>query len=668
MLRDTVVFPGIVSKLCDAPCQSMCELKTHKEGALSISGLESALCAHLDTDKLAKPRKSAPKTKKIAVYGSGPAALTFAYSMGVKGYEVRVFEASEHIGGVLCEKLTPDAVRRELSERFAGLDVTFEINHGGEAPENGAFDAVLYTEKLPCAANEGSSFVVAADKNASPVAALAWGTELARQMEGFLLSGVRFEAHMPSCTPDGGAGEKMELSADELKAEAERCLQCRCDRCIRVCPLMNSGNLDPFKLKDRLSATLRKDLFNPVNYTKTFDACTFCGKCTAACEEGVDLKAWFGEARFRLKESGRMTPAYHDFWLRDMEHACNDVGFYLPPSKSAGYIYFPGCQLGAMRPETVERSFERLRERFPGTGLLLSCCGTAAQWAGDREKLEERLEFFRKTLESAGDPTVITACSGCRRFFETNLPEVKTASLYELWPVMDGEGYPTEGSFAVYDPCGGEESRDGSRVREMLQTIGIEYREIAEEFKGGCCGFGGHISGSNREYASQLREKLLSAEENSFIVYCAGCMHSFLSQGRECVHILDVLCGLPRAGSEAPTYSQRRRNRELLRGNMEKKYLPEREVTMPQGKKKIFIPEHLQRKMQDELICEDDIILAVEAGEKGAAVFDESDGCLVSRAQVGCITVWVRYRRDGELVLTESVYCHRMRIEVEADG
>ena len=40
------------------------------------------------------------QTKKIAVIGAGPAGITAAYELVKKGYEVHVYEASEHVGGL----------------------------------------------------------------------------------------------------------------------------------------------------------------------------------------------------------------------------------------------------------------------------------------------------------------------------------------------------------------------------------------------------------------------------------------------------------------------------------------------------------------------------------------------------------------------------------------
>lgn len=672
-LRDSVIFPNIVSQLCDAPCRGACELSTHKKGGLCISQMERSLCALLDAKKPASPRKGAPKNRKIAVFGSGPVSLGFAYSLGAKGYELTVFESSERIGGILCEKLPPDEVLREIRLRLEGLPVKFETGHVSvEAPED--FDAVLYTESAHLAENDGKVFIAVPPENAPPVACLAWGVLLARQLESFLFSGNRAEPDYGffSGTEEKAGAEQPQpgelLSADGLKAQAARCLQCRCDKCIAVCPLMSSRNLDPFKLRDRLYATLRKDLFNPVNYTRDFDACTFCGKCTQACENGVDLMEYFRQARFRLKEAGRMSPAYHDFWLRDMAHASEEGGFYLPPAQGGGYLYFPGCQLGAMRPESVAVSFEHIRDAFPGTGILLSCCGAPTGWAGDSALLEAKLSFFRDTLKAAGSPTLITACSGCRRFFEKYLPEIKTVSVYELWPDLHESSEYDGLSLTVYDPCGAEEFRDGTAVREILRKRGISLNELPAERRGGCCGFGGHISGSNPDYAREVYGETISADEGPVLVYCAGCQYSFLSRGVTCHHALDILCGLTCREQGAPTYSRRRQNRKELRRIMEAKYLPDTDREAPQVCPELSIPDRLQQKMHSERITEDDILTVLRHPEAGNAIYDESDGCLVCHSQIGCITVWIRYEKQENRFLLKSVYCHRMRIEVERDG
>ena len=101
---------------------------------------------------------------------------------------------------------------------------------------------------------------------------------------------------------------------------------------------------------------------------------------------------------------------------------------------------------------------------------------------------------------------------------------------------------------------------------------------------------------------------------------------------------------------------------------MEAKYLPDTDREAPQVCPELSIPDRLQQKMHSERITEDDILTVLRHPEAGNAIYDESDGCLVCHSQIGCITVWIRYEKQENRFLLKSVYCHRMRIEVERDG
>lgn len=104
VLKETSALPAVCGRVCpqERQCESRCIYnKMHRE-PVAIGYLERFAA---DTESLsgntALPPCEAPNGIKVAVVGSGPAALSFAGDMAKRGFEVHVFEALHEIGGVL---------------------------------------------------------------------------------------------------------------------------------------------------------------------------------------------------------------------------------------------------------------------------------------------------------------------------------------------------------------------------------------------------------------------------------------------------------------------------------------------------------------------------------------------------------------------------------------
>lgn len=104
VLKMTSSLPAVCGRVCpqEKQCESKCiHLKMGKP-AVAIGYLERfAADYERKSGEASVPEISAPKGKKIAVVGSGPAGLSFSGDMAKLGYDVTVFEALHEIGGVL---------------------------------------------------------------------------------------------------------------------------------------------------------------------------------------------------------------------------------------------------------------------------------------------------------------------------------------------------------------------------------------------------------------------------------------------------------------------------------------------------------------------------------------------------------------------------------------
>ena len=96
------VFPGILGRTCDRPCEPACRRTRTHEKPVAICRLKRVAADFKDdvSDLLPKaPEKS--NGKKIALIGGGPASLTVARDLIVMGYECTLFEKDPQAGGLM---------------------------------------------------------------------------------------------------------------------------------------------------------------------------------------------------------------------------------------------------------------------------------------------------------------------------------------------------------------------------------------------------------------------------------------------------------------------------------------------------------------------------------------------------------------------------------------
>ncbi|KQC07843.1 MAG: hydrogenase [Smithella sp. SDB] len=98
ILLQTNPFPSVCGRVCDHKCQSKCR-RGNMDEAIAIKFLKRFI-----TDNAVRPKVEAvPVTRKekIAVIGAGPAGLTAARDLALRGYKVTVFEELPKAGGML---------------------------------------------------------------------------------------------------------------------------------------------------------------------------------------------------------------------------------------------------------------------------------------------------------------------------------------------------------------------------------------------------------------------------------------------------------------------------------------------------------------------------------------------------------------------------------------
>jgi NADPH-dependent glutamate synthase beta subunit-like oxidoreductase/ferredoxin len=130
------VFPGILGRTCDRPCEPACrrgrveERNAEKPEPVAICRLKR-VCADMKDDiraRLPKPAKQ-KNGKRVALIGAGPASLTVARDLAPLGYDVTVFDGDKRAGGMIRTQIPrfrlPESIIDEEVGYILDLGVTF---------------------------------------------------------------------------------------------------------------------------------------------------------------------------------------------------------------------------------------------------------------------------------------------------------------------------------------------------------------------------------------------------------------------------------------------------------------------------------------------------------------------------------------------------------------
>jgi NADPH-dependent glutamate synthase beta subunit-like oxidoreductase/Pyruvate/2-oxoacid:ferredoxin oxidoreductase delta subunit len=99
-LTEANPFPSVMGRVCPAPCETGCN-RNALEDHVGINSVEHFLGEYAIANNLAYNKTAKPTGKKVAVIGGGPASLSCAYQLALKGHEVTVFDEHEHLGGMM---------------------------------------------------------------------------------------------------------------------------------------------------------------------------------------------------------------------------------------------------------------------------------------------------------------------------------------------------------------------------------------------------------------------------------------------------------------------------------------------------------------------------------------------------------------------------------------
>jgi formate dehydrogenase beta subunit len=112
------VFPGVLGRTCDRPCEPACRRGRVDEEPVAICRLKRVAADNKGDVKALMPQGPfAPNGKKVALIGGGPASLTVARDLTPLGYEVHIFCEQDLGGGMMRSQIPsfrlPDSVLNE---------------------------------------------------------------------------------------------------------------------------------------------------------------------------------------------------------------------------------------------------------------------------------------------------------------------------------------------------------------------------------------------------------------------------------------------------------------------------------------------------------------------------------------------------------------------------
>jgi NADPH-dependent glutamate synthase beta subunit-like oxidoreductase len=102
------VFPGVLGRTCDRPCEPACRRGRVEEEPVAICRLKRVAADNKDDGEVSSRMPEIPRRKngkKIALIGAGPASLTVARDLMSLGYDIHIFDEQLEGGGMMLSQI-----------------------------------------------------------------------------------------------------------------------------------------------------------------------------------------------------------------------------------------------------------------------------------------------------------------------------------------------------------------------------------------------------------------------------------------------------------------------------------------------------------------------------------------------------------------------------------
>ncbi len=123
------VFPGVLGRTCDRPCEPACRRGRIEDEPVAICRLKRVAADNKGDVSAFIPKAPAQKNgKRVALIGGGPASLTVARDLAPLGYEIDLYDEQEMGGGMMRSQIPafrlPEAVLNQEVGFILGMGIT----------------------------------------------------------------------------------------------------------------------------------------------------------------------------------------------------------------------------------------------------------------------------------------------------------------------------------------------------------------------------------------------------------------------------------------------------------------------------------------------------------------------------------------------------------------
>ena len=156
--RESNVFPGILGRVCDRPCEPACRRGRVEAEPVAICRLKRVAADNRDDVRGLLPKAPRLKNgKRVACIGAGPASLTVANDLMPLGYEVTIFEKWGTPGGLMRTNIPSFRLPEHVLAEEIGfiIDLGVDLRLGSPVTSlkqllaTGEFDAVFIGSGAP---------------------------------------------------------------------------------------------------------------------------------------------------------------------------------------------------------------------------------------------------------------------------------------------------------------------------------------------------------------------------------------------------------------------------------------------------------------------------------------------------------------------------------------
>ena len=156
--RESNVFPGILGRVCDRPCEPACRRGRIEEKPVAICRLKRVASDNREDITGRLPKVPTKKNgKRIACIGAGPASLTVANDLAPLGYEVTILEHYGVPGGLMRTNIPAFRLPQKVLDEEIGYIIDMGVELRLNSPvksmkqllQSGGYDAVFVGSGAP---------------------------------------------------------------------------------------------------------------------------------------------------------------------------------------------------------------------------------------------------------------------------------------------------------------------------------------------------------------------------------------------------------------------------------------------------------------------------------------------------------------------------------------